>query len=140
MSVVAQKTMIQPYLAFRGRSEEALEFYRTALGAEIQMMMRFKDAPEACGANVPGDQVMHAAFKIGETVILCSDGGCEEQSTFAGFNLALSLPDGPAVEKAFAALAQGGSVKMPIQKTFWTSHFGMVVDRFGVHWMVMVAA
>jgi PhnB protein len=130
---------VQPYLFFDGRCEEALAFYRGALGAEVMMLMRFKDSPDP--GTVPpgaGDKVMHTSFRIGETTMMASDGQCQERSSFQGFSLSLTAPDDAEAERLFAALADGGQVQMPLTKTFFSSRFGMVADRFGVSWMVLV--
>ena len=132
---------VQPYLNFDGRCEEAVEFYRRALGAEVLMLSRFKDSPEphAPGMVPPGaeNKVMHASFRIGDSTIMASD-GCETTPKFEGFSLSLAVPTETEAEKAFAALAEGGLVRMPLSKTFWSSKFGMVQDKFGVGWMVTV--
>jgi PhnB protein len=132
---------VQPYLFFDGRCQEAIDFYRQALGAEVVMQMAFKDSPEP--ANTPpgaADKVMHATLKIGDTQVMMSDGMCGGKPTFNGFSLSLTPPDDAAAQRVFAALADGGAVNMPLAKTFFASSFGMVNDRFGVAWMVMVAA
>jgi PhnB protein len=133
--------LIQPYLFFDGRCEEAVAFYREALGAEIVMLMRFKDGPDPAMAP-PGsaDKVMHAALRIGETTILASDGRCLGQPKFDGFALSLTAADAAEAERLFAALGDGGEVRMPLAKTFFSPRFGMVADRFGVSWMIYVAA
>jgi PhnB protein len=135
---------IQPYLFFDGRCEEAIEFYRTALGAEVLMLMRYEDNPEPPRADrVPhgsGRNVMHASLRIGGTAISASDGFCRGQPEFKGFALSLEAPDEAAAERLFAALAAGGQVQMPLVKTFYSPRFGMVHDRFGVLWMIIVAA
>ena len=130
---------VQPYLFFGGRCEEALEFYRSALGAEIVMLSRFKDAPEA-GMAQPGmeEKIMHASFRIGETILMASDGRCEGEPRFEGFSKKKNVPDEAAAERAFKALAEGGKVEMPLAATFWAPKFGMLEDRFGVGWMVSV--
>lgn len=131
---------VQPYLFFEGRCEEALEFYRGALGAEVVQLMRFKDSPEqnaTCGAATP-EKVMHCSFRIGETSIMASDGGCQSPATFKGFSLSLSPKTIGEAEKVFASLADGGNIQMPLAETFWSPRFGMVADRFGVMWMVNV--
>ena len=127
-------------LNFDGRCEEALEFYRRALGAEVMMLMRFKESPEPAMVS-PGsqDKVMHASFRIGETTVLASDCHSAGRPSFQGFSLSLTLPDGARAERVFAALADGGQVQMPLSKTFFSSHFGVVADRFGVPWMIYVA-
>ena len=135
---------IQPYLFFNGRCEEAVEFYRKALGAEVEMMMRFKDSPDPMppGMLAPGfeNKVMHAALRIGGAVLMVSDGMAAGEPDFKGFSLSIDAPDAAGVDRLFAALAEGGRVQMPLGKTFWSPHFGMVTDRFGVGWMVSVAA
>jgi PhnB protein len=132
---------VQPYLNFDGRCEEALDFYRGALGAEVTMLMRFKESPEP-GMVSPGseDKVMHASFRVGEVTVMASDGRCKGQPSFQGISLALTAPDDAEAERRFAALADGGQMQMPLTKTFFSSRFGTVADRFGVSWMVLVAA
>jgi PhnB protein len=133
--------LVQPYVFFDGRCEEAIEFYRTALGAEVVMLMRYKDAPES-GAMTPpgsGDKVMHAQLRIGDTAVLASDGRCQGNTSFNGFSLSLTASSGADAERIFSALSDGGQVQMPLAKTFFSSHFGMVTDRFGLPWMVYVA-
>jgi len=134
---------VQPYLFFDGRCEEAVEFYRSALGAEVTMLLRFKDSPEppAPGMVPPGaeDKVMHTSFRIGDTTVLASDGRCLGRPSFQGFSLSLTAPDEAEAERLFAALADGGQVQQPLIKTFFSSRFGMVADRFGVSWMIIVA-
>ncbi|HVV73763.1 MAG TPA: VOC family protein [Verrucomicrobiae bacterium] len=132
-------SVVQPYLFFEGRCEEALEFYRKAVGAEVQMLMRYKDSPDktACGP-VPPEKVMHASFRIGETVLMASDGRCENQPKFEGFALSLSAADAAEAGRLFNGLNDGGQVIMPLGKTFFSPSFGMVRDRFGVVWMVIV--
>lgn len=128
-----------PYLFFNGRCEEALEFYKRALGAEVTMLMRYKDNPEP-QYNPPGaaNKVMHLAFKIGDTVIMASDGECSGKPVFAGFSLSITAQDAAEAAKLFAALGDGGQVQMPLGPTFFSPAFGMVADRFGVSWMVNV--
>jgi PhnB protein len=135
----ATSTYVQPYLFFDGQCEAALEYYRRVLGAEVTQLMRFKDSPEpgTCGAS-DGDKVMHASFRIGETTLMASDGMCENRPKFEGFSLSLTLPDGHTAERVFASLSDGGKVQQPLSQTFFASHFGMVADRFGVGWMIMV--
>jgi PhnB protein len=132
---------IQPYLFFEGRCEEALEFYRKTLGAEIDMLMRFKGSPEPCEGGVipPGNKVMHASFRIGGSTIMASDGRCESKPQFEGFSLSYTAPNEAAADRVFAALGEGGQVKMPLNKTFFSPRFGMLADRFGVSWMIYVA-
>ncbi len=133
--------LIQPYLMFGGRCEEALEFYRTALGAQIDMLMRYQDSPEAPPPGVlpPGfeNKVMHASFRVGGTVLMASD-GCEQGQEFKGFSLSISVTEETEAKRFFSALADGGTVQMPLAKTFWSPCFGMLTDRFGVSWMINV--
>ncbi len=131
---------VQPYLDFNGRCEEALEFYRAALGAEVTMLTRFSDHPEPIDPRMtaPKDKVMHARILIGETEVMASDGRCGGQPKFQGVSLSLTLSKDAEAKRLFAALADGGQVQMPLTKTFFSSQFGMVADRFGVPWMVYV--
>lgn len=131
---------IEPYLFFEGRCEEAIEFYKKVAGAEVVMLMRFKDSPETGdNSRMPADKnkVMHASFRIGDSMIGASDGSCLGQATFKGFSLALKLESDAEAERLFKALADGGTVHQPLIKTFFASRFGMVADRFGVGWMVL---
>ena len=136
---------VQPYLFFEGRCEEALEFYKKTLGAKVDMLMRYKDAPpgaepkaEQCGGVVPpADKVMHAAFRIGDAVVMASDGMVSGKSEFKGFSLSVDVADEAAAERTFKALGDGGQVTMPLTETFFANAFGMLVDRFGVGWMVI---
>jgi PhnB protein len=136
--------VVQPYLFFGGRCEEAIELYRAALGAEVTMLMRFKDSPEPPPPGVvpPGSEnkVMHASLRIGDTIVMASDGRCEGSPRFEGFSLSVTVPNVAEADRVFAALADGGQVRMPLARTFWSPRFGMVADRFGVSWMVLVAA
>jgi PhnB protein len=133
---------IQPYLFFDGRCEEALEFYGKALGAKVEFMMRFKESPEPPqpGMVPPGSEnkVMHASFRIGDTQVMASDGSCQGKPSFQGFSLTFNARDEAEAKQRFAALAEGGQVQMPLGKTFFSPSFGMVADRFGVPWMVIV--
>lgn len=135
---------VEPYLFFDGRAEEALAFYRDVLGAEVTALLRYKDSPEPPPPDMipPGseDKVMHANFRIGETTVMASDGRCQGQPGFQGFSLSLTVGDDNEAERLYAALADGGQVQMPMTKTFFASRFGMVADRFGVSWMVIVMA
>ena len=133
--------VVQPYIWFDGRCEEALTFYKGAIGAEIEMLMRQGENPGGTGMMPPGadQKILHAAFRVGDSLLLASDGRCSGNPTFKGFSLALSVVDTPAAERAFAALGSGGKVEMPLTKTFFSPSFGIVVDRFGVNWMVSVA-
>jgi PhnB protein len=133
---------IEPYLFLDGRCEEAIAFYQRVLGAEIGMLLRWKDSPEGPAEGMPrpdGEKVMHARIQIGESAILASDGRCMGQPQFQGFALSITAKDVAEAERVFAALAEGGQVQMPLAKTFFSPSFGMVADRFGVSWMVYVA-
>lgn len=139
----ATQTLAQPYLIFGGRCEEALAFYKKAIGAVVEMVMLFKDSPEPCPPGVLQDgfenKVMHASMRIGDSVVMASD-GCSTDMHFSGFSLSLSVPDETEADRAFAALGEGGQVRMPLGKTFWSPRFGMLTDKFGVGWMVIVPA
>lgn len=134
-------TKVQPYLMFSGRCEEALEFYRMALGAKTEMIMKFNESPEPPPPGVlqPGfeNKVMHCAFTIGQDTIMASD-GCDDKTPISGFSLSYSVPDEKAANRAFNALVDGGKVGMPLTKTFWSPCFGMLTDKFGIGWMVIV--
>jgi PhnB protein len=142
MTKTTNTAVVQPYLFFEGRCEEAIEFYRKALGAEVNMLMRFKDSPEPPqpGMHPPGSEnkVMHANLCIGGSGVMASDGRCTGKPDFKGFSLSLGLPTEAEAERRFAALADGGEVQMPLAKTFFSERFGMVTDRFGVLWMIIV--
>jgi len=135
---------VQPYLFFGGRCEEAVEFYKKALGAEVTALMHFQDSP---APHPPGmvpdgweDKVMHTSFRIGKTTLMASDGRGQEQPSVQSFALSLTVPNEAEAARLFNALADGGQVQMALTKTFWSPRFGMVTDRFGVGWMVGVAA
>jgi PhnB protein len=131
---------VQPYLNFDGRCEEALNFYRKAIGAEVTALMRMNESPEPPppGTLAPenGNKVMHSTFRVGETTIMASDCGCEGKTGFQGFSLAIGVPTPADADRLFAALADGGKVHMPLGKTFWSPRFGVVADKFGVAWMI----
>jgi PhnB protein len=128
---------IQSYLFFEGRCEEAIEFYRAALGAEVTMLMRYKEGPQPCSSGSE-EKVMHASLRIGDATVLASDGRCGGKPNFQGFALSLTVPNDAEAQRLFAALGNGGQVQMPLTKTFFSSSFGMLADRFGVLWMVYV--
>jgi len=133
------KPLVQPYLSFEGRAEEAIKFYQQALGAEVLMKMQFKDNPDLKTIS-PGsaDKVMHATLRIGDSIVMASDGHCTGKPGFQGISLSLTAPTPADAEKYFKALSAGGQVQMPLTKTFFSPSFGMVDDKFGVTWMVMV--
>src|SRR5262249_46665046 len=133
--------LVQPYLSFNGRCEEAIQFYRKAVGAEVLMMMRFKESPEPPppGAVPPGSEnkIMHSSLRIGDSTVMATDGGCQGDAGFQGFSLSLTVPSEAEADRVFTALAEGGQVRMPLTKTFFSPCFGMLADRFGVGWMVI---
>ncbi len=134
-------TTITPYLFFAGRCEEALQFYAQAIGAQVDMIMRFNESPDPVppGMLQSGfeNKVMHASFRVGDIGLMASD-GCDDKSKFDGFRLALSVTTEAEAHQAFNALAEQGNIQMPLGKTFWSPCYGMVTDRFNVGWMVMV--
>jgi PhnB protein len=134
---------VEPYLFFDGRCEEAIEFYRRTLGAEVAMLLRWKDCPEQPKNKdmmPPGSEnkVMHAKLRIGQAAVMASDGRCTGKPSFQGFALSLETANEPEADRVFNALADGGQIQMPMAKTFFARRFGMVADRFGVSWMVIV--
>lgn len=135
------KPLIQPYLFFSGRCDEALAFYGTALGATVEMLMRYNENPDPMppGMLQPGfeNKVMHASFRIGDNVLMASD-GCGDECPISGFSLSFAVPTEAEADRVFVALAEGGEVTMPLGKTFWSPRFGMLKDRFGIGWMVNV--
>ena len=132
--------MFNPYLSFEGRCEEALEFYRNAIGAEVTTLLRYNDSPDP-GMSAPAslDKVMHATLRIGESNVFASDGGCGGKPNFQGIWLALTAPDEADAQRLFEALAEAGQVQLPLTKTFFSPRFGIVTDRFGVSWMIQSA-
>jgi PhnB protein len=133
---------VEPYLFFDGRCEEAIELYRKVLGASVDMLMRFKDSPEPPrpGMVPPGSEnkIMHASLRIGDARIMASDGQCQGKPHFDGFSLSITAANEAEAKRIFAALSEGGQVRMPLAKTFFSPSFGMLADRFGVGWMVIV--
>lgn len=134
--------LVQSYLHFEGRCEEAINFYKKALDAQVDMLMRYKDSPakppEECAPH--GDyqeKIMHSAFRIGETTVMATDGYNSGKQEFKGMSLSLSVASDAEARKRFDALAEGGKVTMPLDKTFFTSSFGMLTDKFGVDWMIL---
>jgi PhnB protein len=142
MTATKTNWILEPYLFFDGRCEEAIEFYRRVLGAEVIMLMRFKDGPQpqqagSCPPN-NGDKIMHASIRVGDATLLVSDGQCQGHPKFQGFSVSLRVPDEATAERLFAGLAEGGQIQMPLERTFFSPRFGMVADRFGVSWMILV--
>jgi PhnB protein len=141
MNTTKHNRIIEPYLFFSGNCEQAVAFYRKALGAEVEMTMRYKESPEPPPPGmVPpnwGDKIMHTSFLIGGSRIMASD-GCAEGPNFGGFSLSLAVATEADADRYFNALAEGGKVTMPLDKKFWSPRFGMLEDRFGIGWMVSV--
>ena len=131
---------VQAYITFGGRCEEALEFYKKSIGAEITSLMRWKESPDNDMKGPPGyeEKIMNASFRIGETELMADDGMGEAPAQFRGVTLAIEVADDAEAKRIFTALGEGGNVMMPLAKTFWTSSFGMLTDKFGVPWMVGV--
>jgi len=144
MNNQSDNRFVQVYLFFNGNCEQAVEFYRKTLGAQVEMLLRFKDSPEPPPPGmVPpdwGDKIMHASFKVGQTTVMASDGCGTEAKSFQGFSLSLSVATATEADRYFNALAVGGKVTMPLNKTFWSPRFGMLEDKFGIGWMVSVMA
>jgi PhnB protein len=130
---------VQSYLFFNGRCEEAIEFYKQTLGAKVEMMMRFKEAPgdHKCSPGTE-DKIMHSCLRIGDTAVMASDGMAQGQPEFKGFSLTINAKDVAEAERLFGALAEGGEVRQPLSQTFFSPRFGMLADKFGVGWMVIV--
>jgi PhnB protein len=134
--------LVQPYLFFEGRCAEALEFYTKVLGARVDMKMLYSESPEPGPPGMPAGyekKIMHAAFRVGETTLMGSDGMCSGQPGFKGFSLSVSAADEAEAKRVYSALSEGGQQQMPLTKTFFSPAFGMLVDKFGVSWMVLVA-
>ena len=133
---------VQAYIAFGGRCEEAMEFYKRCMGAQVTGLMRWKESPDATFKAPPGyeEKIMNATFRIGETELMADDGMGETKAAFKGMSLAIEVADDAEAHRVFAALGEGANVTMPLMKTFWSSSFGMLTDQFGVPWMVNAAA
>ena len=133
---------LTPYLFFDGKCAEAIDFYKSAIGADIVFMMQYKDAPEPLpeGMNSPElqDCVMHASFKIGDSEVMASDAPPGNHKGHNGFSLSITVADENEAKKTFAAMSDGGKVQMPLGPTFFSPCFGTLVDKFGVEWMVYV--
>ncbi|MEO8203603.1 MAG: VOC family protein [Betaproteobacteria bacterium] len=135
--------LVQPYVFFEGRCEEALDFYAKAIDAKLEMKMKYSESPGGSGSRPSGlpagsdDKIMHAAFKVGDSLVMASDGMCSGQAGFKGVALTISMDDQASVRRMFEALAQGGQVHMPLEKTFYSPLFGVVADKFGLSWMLM---
>ena len=132
---------VQAYITFDGHCEEALEFYKKSIDAEVTSLMRWKESQDKDMKGPPGyeEKIMNAAFRIGETELMADDGMGDKTTEFKGMTLAIEVADDAEAKRVFTALGEGGNVTMPLMKTFWTSSFGMLTDKFGVPWMVNVA-
>ncbi len=129
---------VQPYLFFDGKCEEALEFYKRALGAKVTALMRFSEGPDQAMVKPENkNKVMHSEFQVGEAVIMASDGYCNGAPSFQGFSLTITVPNDAEAKRVFDTISAGGEVKMPLEKTFFASSFGMAEDKYGVGWMVI---
>ena len=132
---------VQPYLSFEGRCEEAINFYKSAVGAKVAMMMRFKEAPDQSMMTPgTGDRILHASLQIGDSTVMASDGQCMGKAIFQGISLSLTAGTDAEAKRLFDALANGGQIQMPLAKTFFATSFGIVADKFGVSWMIYVPA
>lgn len=127
---------VEPYLYFQGRCEEALNYYRDAIAADAMVVARFGDIPGSPSPPAAAGKVAHAVLRIGDTVVLASDGPVQGQPQFAGFSLSLTASDDAQAEKLFAALGDGGQIQVPMAATPFASRLGILTDRFGVPWMV----
>jgi PhnB protein len=133
---------VQAYISYCGQCEEALEFYKKSLGGEVTGLMRWKESPDPTMKAPPGfeEKVMNASLRIGDTVLMADDSPGEASAEFKGVTLAIEVADDAEAQRVFTALVEGGKITMALAKTFWTSSFGMLTDKFGVPWMVNVAA
>jgi len=133
---------VEPYLMFNGRCEEAVDFYGAVLGAEVEMLLRFRESPDEPPPGIMpadwSDKIMHCALKIGSTRVMASDGCASDDAGFKGVCLTASVATEQEADRVFAALSEGGHVTMPLGKTFFSPRFGMLTDRFGLGWMVIV--
>ena len=131
--------LVQPYLCFEGRCEEAINFYKQTLGAHVGMLMRFSESPDSDACDAPnGNKIMHATLRIGETMLLATDGECKGSASFQGISLSLTVGSDSEAEQTFNGLASGGKVIFPMETTFFAKRFGVVQDKFGIEWMVML--
>jgi PhnB protein len=135
-------TQIHPYLNFDGTAQQAIELYQRALGAQVELLQRFDEAPGP-DSHMPDEikrRVMHARIKIGDAVILISDGWSGDPPKLGDHvQLCIQGTDGEEMKRQFAALAEGGKVTMALEKTFWAPLFGMLVDAHGISWMFNLA-
>ena len=126
-----------PYLGFDGQCEEAFKFYEKALGGKIVMMMRLADAPPEVPRTPETERrVMHARLKVGDRYLMGGDAPQQMFSKPQGFCVSIQVDEAADAERVFAALAEGGKINMPLAPTFWSERFGMLIDKFGIPWMV----
>ena len=123
-----------PYLFFSGTCTKAVQFYRDRLGADVRALVRFRDLPGA--SPDAGDKVMHAELAIGQSTIFASDGRRDDGSNGTGYAISLQAANDREAERLFAALADQGTIEIPLMTTPFASRFGKAVDRFGTPWMV----
>jgi PhnB protein len=131
---------IIPYLSYSGNCAEAFKFYETAAGGKIEMIMTYGQAPP--GSPVPpnmSDKVMHASMTIGDAAIMGSDAPVQFASTPAGFSVSINLDNPEEADRLYAALSEGGTIKLPITETFWAQRFAMFIDKFSIPWMINCA-
>jgi PhnB protein len=135
--IAESKTQLNAYLTFKGECETAFKFYEKCLGGKIEGMMTFGKSPMSQQAPADwGNKIVHARMTIGNTVLMGSDGTPDRYEEPKGFSLSLGTKDPAEAERMFNELAAGGKVQMPLQQTFWAVKFGMLVDRFGIPWMI----
>jgi len=128
---------LNPYLLFNGQCEAAFKFYEKILGGKIEAMIPHEGTPAA--EHVPPEwlkKILHARLVVGDTVLMASDAPPDRYAAMKGFSVSLVIDDPAEAERVFHALAENGTVRMPIQETFWATRFGMLTDQFGTPWMV----
>ena len=124
---------VNPYIAYKGTCQEAIDFYKQALGAELIFSQTWGESPMSEAGFE--DKIMHATIKIGDsTIMMCDDP--RNETTGSNISLAIGLNDKDIAHKYFDGLAEGGQVTMPLDKTFWAEAFGMLTDKFGINWMI----
>ncbi|MEP6997652.1 MAG: VOC family protein [Betaproteobacteria bacterium] len=128
---------LNPYLVFNGQCETAFKFYAECLGGKIEMMTPHRGTPVEQHVSAEWqDKILHARLKVGDDVLMGSDAPPGRYEAPKGFSVSIQIKDAADAERIFGALAEKGTVRMPLEKTFWATRFGMLVDRFGIPWMV----
>lgn len=128
---------MNPYLTFSGQCEAAFKFYEKVFGGKIAAMIPHEGTPAAeCVPSGWRDKIMHARLMVGDKVLMGSDAPPDRYEPMKGFSVTLGIDDPAEAERVFHALAKNGTVRMPIQQTFWAARFGMLVDQFGTPWMI----